>query len=249
METPLVALARDPKFIPLVYDYCDLWCEHCPVTSRCLLVAADRQSPRGDGRDNAQLRLQLALALARAVIECSSAAQKPIARLDLALCDVSTAPREPALGHPLEFLARHYALQAGRFLRSVSPSGAQPPRGSALEVVAWYHFMIAAKTYRALVSHFASDREPDLLPDALGSAKAVLVAIDRSQTAWRSIASTSSMKDDATIGGLIELLEALATGVEMRFPEARAFIRPGLDDGAGGSLGVSAYAQPSWRAP
>ena len=43
--------------------------------------------------------------------------------------------------------------------------------------MAWYHFLIAAKTYRALVSHFASDEKPDLLADALGSAKLVLVAI------------------------------------------------------------------------
>jgi len=137
-----------------------------------------------------------------------------------------------ALGHPLEFLARHYAVQTGQFLRSLSPSShAQPPPGSPLDVVASYHVMIAAKIYRALVSHFASEREPELLPDAIGSAKAVLVAIDRSQAAWRSIAARG--EHDARIGGLIELLQALATGVEMRFPEARAFIRPGLDDGDG----------------
>ena len=35
---------------------------------------------------------------------------------------------------------------------------------------------------------------------------------------------------DARVSGLIELLEALRTGVEIRFPEARAFVRPGLDE-------------------
>ena len=135
-----------------------------------------------------------------------------------------------AIGHPLELLARHYATQTHQFLGSVCPvDGNQIPRGSPLEVVASCHVMIAAKTYRALISHFASEHDPELLPDALGSAKAALLAIDRSLAAWRSIAAE---KDDGRVGGVMEVLEALRTGVEMRFPAARAFVLPpGLDEG------------------
>ena len=32
----LLSLAKDPKFIPGIYNYCDRWCERCPFTSRCL---------------------------------------------------------------------------------------------------------------------------------------------------------------------------------------------------------------------
>ena len=28
-------LARDPRFIPGIYNYCDRWCERCTFTSRC----------------------------------------------------------------------------------------------------------------------------------------------------------------------------------------------------------------------
>ena len=134
------------------------------------------------------------------------------------------------MGHPLEFLARHYAMQTGQYLSSLcAEEGEELPEGSPIELVAFYHFMIAAKTYRALVSHFASETVPELLPDALGAAKVVLLAIDRSLVAWRSIAGED---DDARVGGLMEVLEALKTGVEMRFPDARAFVRPGLDDGS-----------------
>jgi hypothetical protein len=228
MVKEYLALARDPRFIPLVYDYCDMWCERCPITGRCLLFAAKRlRPPAGADVDGEDPRVADALALGRAVIDASGPAERPIAKLDLALCDVATAPREPALGHPLEYLARHYAIQAAEFLRPLQsgPDG-RMPRGSPLEVLAWDHFLIAAKIYRALVSQHGAALEAELLKDALGSAKIALLAIDRSLAAWHTIASTD---DDARIGGLIELLEALRTGVELRFPDARTFHRPGLD--------------------
>lgn len=230
MVKKYLALARDPRFIPLVYNYCDMWCERCPITSRCLLFAAERLRPlAGSDPDDEEARMMDAMDLARAVIEESGPAEKAIAELDLALCDVATAPREPALGHPLEYLARHYGIQAGEFLRSLqSDVDGRMPRGSPLEVVTRDHFLIAAKIYRALVSHHgAAVQAPELLTDALGSAKIALIMIDRSLAAWDTIASTD---EDARIGGLIELLEALRTSVELRFPDARAFQRPGLDE-------------------
>ena len=231
MAMQLLSLARDPRFIPLVYDYCDMWCERCPISPRCLLFAAAELKALGTVENGgARDDCDAALAFARAVIDQSTPADTPIAQLDLAMCDVTTAPREPAFGHPLEYLARHYAIQAGGFLMPLrsAPDGAMP-RGSAPEVLDRYHFLIAAKTYRALVSDYQSSAEPELRRDALGCAKLVLVAIDRSLAAWQSLAAAD---DDARIGGLIELLEALATAVEMRFPEARAFVRPGLDEDA-----------------
>jgi hypothetical protein len=229
MVSQLMSLVRDPRFIPLVYDYCNMWCERCAITDRCLLFAAEKLQLSSVTQNGNESALEEAIDLTRAVIEESSPADKPIARLDLRLCDVSTAPREPALGHPLEYLARHYAIQTAEFLRPLQcePDG-EMPRGSPVEVIARHHFLIAAKTYRALVSHFGAETEPELLRDALGCAKLVLIAIERSLAAWRSLGITD---DDARIGGLIELLEALSAAVEIRFPDARAFLRPGLDDG------------------
>jgi hypothetical protein len=228
MGTQFLSLVRDRRFIPLVYNYCDMWCEHCPITQRCLLFAAERLRSPGKDETDDESGVDEAIELARAVIEESSPADKSIARLDLELCDVSTAPREPALGHPLEFLARHYGIQAADFLRPLrSESDGRMPRGSPLELLARYHFLIAAKTYRALVSHYRAERKPDFLRDALGSAKMALISIDRSLAAWWSLAASD---EDARIAGLIELLEALRTALEIRFPDARAFVRPGLDE-------------------
>jgi hypothetical protein len=227
MRNQFRALALDPTFIPFVYDYCDMWCERCPVTARCLAFAVDPQKPSGTSAADERARLQIALALTTAVIEASSPEQQPVARLDLAMCDVSTAPREPAIGHPLEFLGHHYGLRAEAFLASLTPPLDDRGRPDAtLQLLARYHWLIPAKIYRALVSHFQSADVPELMGDALGSAKIALIAIDRSLSEWRALAGRG---DDARIGGLIELLQALRAAVEIRFPDAPAFRRPGLD--------------------
>jgi hypothetical protein len=36
----LLAQARNPNFISGIYNYCDRWCERCPMTDRCLLFAS-----------------------------------------------------------------------------------------------------------------------------------------------------------------------------------------------------------------
>ncbi len=35
----LLAMARDPRFIPRIHEYCDSWCERCAFTARCLSYA------------------------------------------------------------------------------------------------------------------------------------------------------------------------------------------------------------------
>lgn len=41
-------LARDPRFIPGVYNYCDRWCERCPLSNRCLTYAMEQKRDDGD---------------------------------------------------------------------------------------------------------------------------------------------------------------------------------------------------------
>ena len=237
MHKRIIDLARDPTFIPHVYDYCDMWCLACPITSRCLVFSAGLA---GDGAQAAtgewdlDEEIQHGIAFARVVADTT---RSPVADLDVRLADPSTAPRAPALGDPLELLARHYAVQAGRFLLGQGVDiGERPggPYGEPLVVVAWYHVMIAAKTYRALASAHLSAEQPTLRDDALASGKVVLIGIDRSIAAWRRLEAES---DDGRVGGLLELLEALRFGVEQRFPAARAFMRPGLDQPCAGAAG------------
>jgi hypothetical protein len=230
MGTLLVDLARDPTFIPLLHNYCDNRCAQCRLTRRCLLLAAHaRAACQRSSDDGAPLSPQAhGLEVARAILDAAVPGTEAIAALSLKLGDPDAAPDPVALGHPLEFLARHYARQAGSYLASLHGRTAEGwPADSPFEVVAWFHPLIAAKTYRALVSEHGAAGSPQLVFDALGSAKLVLVAVHRSMSALEAIAR---MDADARVSGLIELLGALRTALEIRFPAAEAFVRPGLDE-------------------
>lgn len=48
----LADLVSDPKLIPGVYNYCDRWCERCPLTSRCAnFTMGERHFPDGQVPD------------------------------------------------------------------------------------------------------------------------------------------------------------------------------------------------------
>lgn len=129
---------------------------------------------------------------------------------------------------------------------------------NAVDVIRWYQFFIAVKISRALSGADRLDLESEddeIFPDfsfdeeseddddfdydavvdraermdANGSAKVALVAIDRSISAWRSLQMTLPAKADSIKPMLIHL-ESLRRGMEARFPRARDFIRPGLDE-------------------
>src|SRR5688572_8678500 len=38
-----LSLADNPNFIEGIYNYCDRWCERCPMTHRCLVYASTPQ--------------------------------------------------------------------------------------------------------------------------------------------------------------------------------------------------------------
>ena len=100
-----------------------------------------------------------------------------------------------------------------------------------VEVVRWYQFFIAAKLIRGLMSRID---ENDYLVrddprDSDGSAKAALIAIDRSISAWKLICELQPENADS-IHRLLFQLEEMRSEAESEFPNARDFIRPGFDE-------------------
>lgn len=39
----ILRMAKDPRYISGIYNYCDRWCERCPFTSRCLTYAMEKE--------------------------------------------------------------------------------------------------------------------------------------------------------------------------------------------------------------
>ncbi len=123
----------------------------------------------------------------------------------------------------------------------------------AAEVIRWYQFFVAAKVIRALMGRSRApllaaidDHEP--FPDSVdeadddpegfsdvvrddgnGSAKIALIAIDRSTAAWHAMEMCLPAKSDS-IAPIFAELERLRWLLEVEFPDAREFIRPGFDE-------------------
>ena len=270
----LLETVDDPNFISGIYNYCDRWCERCAFTTRCFLYATERADPELDDPqvrdiDNAKFwrKLESIFKDTHELIAKWAAE----AGIDLESFEVAdaTAEREDlrrdAKEHPLSLSARRYAEIVQHWFneefavevevhddvtgQSKSVEDDIDVTGAA-EVIRWYQFFIAAKTYRALMG--LEDQRPDndlaevdvftdneLSDDAIilraaaddsnGSAKIALIGIDRSSSAWRVMQSSLPEKTDSIFPIMVEL-GRLRQSLEETFPNARDFLRPGFDE-------------------
>jgi hypothetical protein len=108
--------------------------------------------------------------------------------------------------------------------------------GDMLEVITWYHTFLAPKVNRALRSHFEMKaRESGILKessrfDANGSGKVVLVAVERSISAWLFLREHLPRQEDAILSMLVTL-GRIRNGIHAEIPTAKSFCRPGFENG------------------
>ena len=102
---------------------------------------------------------------------------------------------------------------------------------NAIQIVRHDQLLIAAKVYRALSgSNLDEEHRPwvnRIQNDRNGSAKVALLAMDRSEAAWRVIETFFPGSDTALL--LANELAELRRAVEHAFPDARRFLRAGFD--------------------
>ncbi len=97
---------------------------------------------------------------------------------------------------------------------------------AAVETVGYYGWLIAFKIHRAdLRVKGKSISETD----RLGSSKVALVSMDKSLKAWIVLYELIPVYQDEILK-IMAHLTRLRTLLETEFPEARSFIRPGLDE-------------------
>lgn len=259
----LVELASNPEFITGIYNYCDRWCERCAFSSRCLVFATEKDDPDLDDMDvrdlsNAKFWRKLDSIFKDAHELIREYAQEAGVDLEALQTEAAIAEHraetENAKGHQLSVLARDYGAAVHTWFEDqlvaaeslTDDHSAQAKREavaidvqSAVEVIRWYQFFIAAKIFRALMGGddeldgvYPADNEDEINPaqtDANGSAKIALIAIERSLGAWRVMQSCVPDKTDS-IAPLMATLENLRCGIEETRPLARDFIRPGFDE-------------------
>jgi hypothetical protein len=232
MSLPIFSqVCLDPTLIKGVYNACDQWCMYCPVTDRCLAYrcSPEIRSGRQDIYRSLAERLYEGITFFKRLRETEGT---PTPELDAMLADDLRAQATlPPIDDPLERAGARYARLSHAYLVSRSdypfemtcrPSGPTP-----FEVFAWFHTLVPVKIYRSLVCAAGAARgDADKKQDSLISAKVALIGIDRSLDA---LAAMAAEDDDARLELLQGQLRRVCRELEGRFPEARAYLRVGLD--------------------
>ncbi len=184
-------LAGDPRFISGIYNYCDRWCERCPLTSRCLVYATEQQDDAEDpaSRDiNNQAfwtRLEGTFREAREMLE-EMMKEHGIEIDPGALAEEAERERQrhrETENHPCAVAGSRYAKAVGEWFEQAGPRfqeraealesqvrmelpGADPEGDvrrlqDATEIIRWYQHQIAVKLMRA-VGSAGRDDEGDI---------------------------------------------------------------------------------------
>jgi len=233
----LTELANNPDLISGIYNYCDRWCERCPLTSRCLLYATEQEEDVSHGSQdisNEAFWRKLGSIIQETRVMITEWAKE--AGVDLTEPtgeDESRYRRKRQLvdNHPLARYGKKYANAASDWFRQFDQTMERVESlEDAREVIQWYQYQIAVKTIRALSGRREElEEDPELPKDSDGSAKVALIGIDRSIAAWRLMQLALPERAE-TILPLILQLERLRLRLEKSFPDARSFIRPGFDE-------------------
>ena len=204
---------------------------HCPATHRCLAYRCrpDTQAGQRDIYRNLADRLYEGMVFLKRVSEAEG---RPTPEIDVIL---SNDPRKQAelipIDDPIERMGRRYARLSDAYFvsRSDFPFEMRPrPSGpTPFEVFSWFHGLIPAKLYRALVSSAHAARGDETRKKGASiSAKVALNGMDRSLDA---LAMMMREDDDPRLELMRAHLRRLRREVEGRFPDARAIVREGLD--------------------
>ncbi|NTV05870.1 MAG: hypothetical protein HGA59_05100 [Chlorobiaceae bacterium] len=244
-------MVSEPDLIPGIYIYCDRWCERCAFTSRCLQFRIEAEEREGGGevlQNFDALNLQFWEEMGEALVQAMRlikefAVKEGIESKDLQNETVFSEPPQSLLRdareHPCASAALLYSgmvnewfAAAGELPESEESLLTHPPHllEEPIQVIRHYQYFIYPKIVRAVEGRLSGEADSgcSLEADACGTAKVALIAIDRSLAAWSLLYRERPAEEDSTLEILVHL-DRLRRSVEVVFPAARAFIRPGFD--------------------
>lgn len=252
----LIKMAKDPKYISGIYNYCDRWCERCEFTSRCLSFNSmekelEKQTtsdfPDTEIWDKLHEVFSSTFEMIRDVAEENGV---DIDELAEDLHDLRDSDEDDISSHKLSKGASEYAAASEEWfgkqqgildaksdelimtaeldLPGADPEAEAESIEDCIEVIRWYQHQIGVKLARALIWTETGTEGDMAQDDADGSAKVALIGMDRSIEAWSGMCTHFPTKADDILDVLL-LLDRLRKGTEDHFSGARAFIRPGFD--------------------
>lgn len=252
-------LGENEQFIKGIYNYCDRWCERCPLSSKCMLYAMDEKEPVDPATrhlDNEKFWNQISDSFRLAIELIEDWAKKE--GLDLTVIDAKNPSgdlqkeEQKIRSHPLSKKTKFYIKQVNNWLTDAEPFlkekeinldkqvrlniNDQETEKEArqitdfIEVIQWYKLQIHTKIFRALSG---KNNEPgdaiSVQHDSNGSAKVAMIGIKRSMAAWSKLLKSFPEMEDDILAILVSL-ERLNNLLEKTFPKAENFIRPGFDE-------------------
>jgi hypothetical protein len=255
----LERLAKDPRFIPGIYNYCDRWCERCAFTSRCMTYAIDEEEP--DDPESKDINNKAFWDKLHSIFELTmEMVRESAARMGIDLDAIDTeeyAQQNKIVCKKAE--EQPYSLAAMKYIKMVNEwfdsnkelledkaeelqslaladvPGAAPADDAVnindcLEVIRWYQHQIYVKLCRAATSMFRGEFE-NLEYSAEDANGSAKVAIIGIE---RSIVTWGKLlnhffEDERAILDILVLLKRLLKQAESSFPHARSFLRPDFD--------------------
>lgn len=230
--------------IDFISAYCDRWCERCAFTMRCSTFAVHAATAMCDGY------FEEALALAVGEPRSADKPEEPEPEWRRELLDMEFTQAELDETSRLED-ERHKRIEQDPLTTIASAvtdlvvawleahrdqlhKHASPEVADALDIVSWDAYLIGAKIHRALDGQDRSVRDEGfddhpIQNDWNGSAKVALISIQRSATSWDVIAAATGDAEAARLAGE---MRGLGRQVELTFPNAWKFVRPGFDSAA-----------------
>ncbi|MDY6955064.1 MAG: hypothetical protein SWE60_26480, partial [Thermodesulfobacteriota bacterium] len=255
----LLKQAKDEQFISGIHNYCDRWCERCPLTGRCMNFAiAEEEFSGPESRDmgNALFWQKLSETFHTTLELVKELAERE--GIDLDAIDIEkhaarkAADDELARNHRCCRMAMTYgalveewfgAAEAnsakrgdatGAQMQSYMPGGdvfgIKASCEEALEVIRWYQHQIFVKLMRAVQGTLREEEEPFDTFTKDSDGSAKLALIGIE----RSMGAWGELRGfyfqkGPKMGDILLHLEGLRRNVEEVFPNARDFIRLGFD--------------------
>jgi len=229
-------MAGEPDLIPGIFSYCDRWCERCAFTSRCLQYQIESGEQGGSAlKELDALNAGFWQEMGEALVSAMRYIREMASRQGLDVDDLQkeTVLSEPppssyhnAREHPCSSAALLYAGMVNEWFADADVNLDEDP----VEIIRHYQYFLYPKIVRAVEVSMSdsSSCSNELGEDANGTAKIVLITIDRSIAAWSLVYSGHPSREDCTLAILVHL-DRLRRSVEVLFPSARSFKRPGLD--------------------
>ena len=222
-------------FILGIYNYCDRWCETCAFTSRCRVFAdtvemeAQRDPNLKPIADAPPLPQDVPPPppqwMQELIDEMNKIASQPMPDDEYEKLRPEIAPEHEFI----ESRADAYSESVHAWLEARNCGSINQPTDPRA-VIAWFQYSIPAKIHRAIHGLACDDpTERDWPADHDGSAKVVLLGIERSHAAWLEIVRRG-LASPAEVEPFIAVLIWLSDQLERVFPRARAFVRPGFDE-------------------